>query len=104
MSREDDFFGDYDESSTDTENGQEDTSGPLIEESLEITEVEPVFEEPPRPVSPRPRPKAKKKVTKPKPKAAKKKTSKPFRKPAKKTKTKAPAAKKKKASRAKPKK
>ena len=105
MSREDDFFGDYDESSTDIDTGQEDTSEPLIEESLEITEVEPVFEEPPRPASPRRRPKAKKKATKPKPKAAKKKTSKPARKPAaKKTKKKAPVAKKKKAARAKPKK
>ena len=113
MSREDDFFGDLDESSHDMDTGQEDTSEPLMDESPDETEAEPVFKEPPRPASPRPKPKAKKKAkTKPKPKPkakpkpAKKKTSKTSRKPAakKKTKKKAPAAKKKKAARAKPKK
>jgi outer membrane biosynthesis protein TonB len=117
MSREDDLFGDFDESSNDVDTGQEDTSEPLMDESTDETEAEPVFEEPPRPASPRPKPKAKKKAItkpkpKPKPKAAKKKTSKTKPKPAAKTKTKkkapatkkkAPAAKKK-AARAKPKK
>jgi hypothetical protein len=105
MSREDDFFGDYDGSSNDMDTGQEDTSEPLMDESLDETERQPVFQEPPKPASPAPRPKAKKKSTKPKPKAAKKKTSKTSRKPAaKKTKKKAPAAKKKKAGKAKRKK
>jgi hypothetical protein len=102
MSREDDFFGDYDGSSNDMDTGQEDTSEPLMDESLDETERQPVFQEPPKPASPAPRPKAKKKATKPKPKAAKKKTSK---KPAaKKTKKKAPVAKKKKAGKTKRKK
>ena len=107
MSREDDFLGDYDESSNDMDTGQEDTSEPLMDESLDETEPQPAFQEPPRPASPAPRPKAKKKATKPKPKAAKKKkkTSKTSPKPAaKKTKKKAPAAKKKKAGKAKRKK
>ena len=101
MSREDDFFGDYDGSSNDMDTGQEDTSEPLMDESLDETEPQPVFQEPERPASPGRRPKAKKKkATKPKPKAAKKKTSKTSRKPAaKKSKKKAPAAKKKKAAR-----
>ena len=106
MSREDDFFGDYDESSNDTGTGQEDTSEPLMDESTEEPEAAPVFEEPPRPASPRPRPNAKKKATKPKPKAKKKTVKKPAkktRKPA--PKKKAPAAKKKKkAGKPKPKK
>jgi outer membrane biosynthesis protein TonB len=111
MSREDDFFGDFDESSNDVDTGQEDTSEPLMDESTDETEAEPVFEEPPRPASPRPKPKAKKKAItkpkpKPKPKAAKKKTAKTKPKPPakKKTKKKAPVAKKKKAARPKPKK
>ena len=113
MSREDDFFGDFEESSNDIDTGQEDTSEPLMDESPDEPEAVPVFEEPPRPASrsPRPRPKAKKKATKPKPKAAKKKTAKKPAKPAKKTrkpapkkKKKAPAAKKKKAGKPKPKK
>src|SRR5579862_5677549 len=53
MSREDDFFGDYDESSNDVDTGQEDTSEPLLDESPDEPEAEPVFEEPPRPASPR---------------------------------------------------
>ena len=110
MSKEDDFFGDYDGSSNDVDTGQEDTSEPLIGES---PEAEPVFEETPRPAKPKPRPKPKKKTkTKPKPKpkaakkpkpAKKKKTSKTSRKPVAKKK-KAPAAKKKKAGKPKPKK
>ncbi len=99
MSREDDFFGDYDESPDNAGAGQEDTSEPMIESPAE-TGPEPAAEEPTRPAAPRARPRPKKKAktkTKTKPKAKKK--------PAPKKKaTKKPAAKKKKAARPKPKK
>src|SRR5215475_2554396 len=103
MSKEDDFFGDYDESPSDVDTEQEDTSEPLMDESSDESEVEPVFEEPARPDVTRAKPRAKKKATKPKPKA-KKKTSKTSRKPAarKTSKKKVTSAKKKKS--AKPKK
>ena len=110
MSREDDFFGDFNESLDDIDTGQEDTSEPLMDESPAEMEHEPALEEPARPAArpkPKPKPKAKKKATtKPKAKAKKKKASKTTRKPApKKTaKKKATTAKKKKAARPKPKK
>jgi hypothetical protein len=109
MSREDDFFGDFNESLDDIDTGQEDTSEPLMDESPGEMEHEPALEEPERPAAPtaRPKPKAKKKATaKPKAKAKKKKASKTTRKPApKKTaKKKATTAKKKKSARPKPKK
>jgi len=100
MSREDDFFGDYDESPDNAGTGQEDTSEPLIESPAE-TEPKPAFGEPTRPARPRARPRPKKKAkakTKPKAKAPKKPA------PKKKAKKKATAAKKKKAARPKPKK
>ena len=40
MSREDDFFGDYDESSNDIDTGHEETSEPLTGESPDETEAE----------------------------------------------------------------
>ena len=96
MSREDDFFGDYDES-PDNAGGQEDTSEPMIESPAE-PRPGPAAEEPTRPAAPRARPRPKKKAkTKTKLKAKKK--------PAPKKKaTKKPAAKKKKTARPKPKK
>ena len=90
MSREDDFFGDYDESPDNAGTGQ-DTSEPLIESPAE-TEPVPAFGEPPRPARPRARPKKKAK-TKPKAKPKAKAKKKPAKKKAKK---KATAAKKKK--------
>jgi len=97
MSREDDFFGDYDESPDNAGAGQEDTSEPMIESPAE-TGPEPAAEKPTRPAAPRARPRPKKKAkTKTKLKAKKK--------PAPKKKaTKKPAAKKKKTARPKPKK
>ena len=100
MSREDDFFGDFNESPDDLDTGQEDTSEPLMEDSPAETEPAPASE-PARPTAPRAKPKAKKKAKiKPKP-TAKKKVSKISRKPAaKKTaKKKTTAAKKKKSAR-----
>jgi len=91
MSREDDFFGDFNESPDDVDTGQEDTSEPLMEEPAEI-EPMPAYQEPARPAAPKPKPKAKKKAKtkpKPKPKARKKvakKTAKKKTKPAKKKK------------------
>jgi hypothetical protein len=103
MSREDDFFGDFNESPDDVDTGQEDTSEPMMEEPDE-TEPAPASE-PARPTAPKARPKAKKKPAgKPKvtaKKTAKKKVSKTVRKPAaKKTaKKKTTTAKKKKSAR-----
>ena len=100
MSREDDFFGDFNESPDDIETGHEDTSGPLMDESP-AEEPKPPMQEPSRPAAPRAKPKAKKKA-----KTAKKKVAKTTRKPApKKTakKKKTTAAKKKKTAKPKPK-
>src|SRR5437870_7168462 len=85
MSREDDFFGDFNESLDDIDTGQEDTSEPLMDESPAEMEHEPALEEPARPAAPaarpKPKPKPKKKATtKPKAKAKKKKASKTTRK------------------------
>src|SRR5205085_4015729 len=81
MSKEDDFFGDFNDSPDDVDTGQEDTSEPLMEDEPAETEPAPASE-PARPTAPRAKPKAKKKAkTKPKP-MAKKKVSKTTRKPA----------------------
>jgi len=71
--REDDFFGDFNDSPDDVDTGQEDTSEPMMGDST--AEPAPVSE-PARPTAPRAKPKAKKKAkTKPKPTAKKKKKS-----------------------------
>jgi hypothetical protein len=95
MSREDDFFGDFNESTDDVDTGQEGTSEPLMDESP-AEEPKPPMHEPARPTAPRAKPKAKKKA-----KTAKKKVAKTTRKPAPKkpAKKKTTAAKKKKATR-----
>jgi hypothetical protein len=99
MSREDDFFGDFNESPDDVETGQDDTSEPLMDEHP-AEEHQPPLQEPARPAAPRAKPKAKKKA-----KTAKKKVSKTARKPAaKKTAKKTAKKKAKKTGRAKPKK
>ena len=104
MSREDDFFGDLNDSPDDLDTGQEDTYEPMRGDST--AEPAPVSE-PARPTAPRAKPKAKKKAkTKPKLIAKKKKVSKTTRKPAAKkiakkkiAKKKTTAAKKKKSAR-----
>ena len=61
MSREDDFFGDLNESPDDPDTGQEDTSEPLMEDSPAETEPAPASE-PARPTAPRAKPKAKNQI------------------------------------------
>ena len=51
MSKEDDFFGDFNESPDDMETGQEDTSEPLREESPAETEPAPPSQQPARPTA-----------------------------------------------------
>ena len=99
MSREDDFFDDFNESPDDLDTGQDDTSEPLIEESIE-TEL--VFDEPEPPAASAVKPTPKKKAQ-PKPKA-KKKVSKTARKPASKKPAKKKVVAKKKKKTPKPKK